>query len=521
MNDTKSQKVAFLIEMFQDLDSNFIENLVDKNTNSTLESLVSQCLTKNEDDNHDDNNQNDQFVEMISLIPASTTSYFQENKNEDDNNNNNQENKDNNDLLNGISKNYHSFFENYLNNKDISKLIDIYTHLCLMNEQYKMQYDNNQHSNYNKIKLNEYFSCILMINTLMKNINKSPNIDKYRRIRESNKSFQKKIANIQGSKLLLKLCGWDYIKNNNNDNIYIFNSKISLESIQSISNFIQFYVEQEIQQKEKMNVDDNNGPNDDIPIITDFPRKKLKPKNQKMGKKRRNLPNINKLSNEQLREKRMKNLGNINDKNYGMINSENKNIIGPIADGIMDLNAPNLRNELRQIGQKKHKKWLNSRKARKRIFTLRDIEQLRKEEFDQKAKGPKTNNELDEIGKQALKLTNEFRKSNNLPPCKWHQSLCDIGKVHSKNMSEGKVPFGHHGFNDRVKQYPFRPLSAAENVAMSNGLRNVASVAVNGWIESPGHRKNLLSNNNYCGIGVYRGYNGAYYLTQLFGLTNF
>ena len=151
---------------------------------------------------------------------------------------------------------------------------------------------------------------------------------------------------------------------------------------------------------------------------------------------------------------------------------------------------------------------------------MRDIEQLRKEEFDRKAAGPKTSDELDEIGKKALKLTNDFRKQNGLPPCKWHQSLCDIGKVHSKNMSDGKVPFGHQGFNERVKQYPFRALSAAENVAMSNGLRNVASVAVNGWIESPGHRKNLLSNNNYCGIGVYRGYNGAYYLTQLFGLTN-
>merc|ERR1712176_573105 len=239
-----------------------------------------------------------------------------------------------------------------------------------------------------------------------------------------------------------------------------------------------------------------------------------------MGKKKRNLPKMNKLSNEELREKRLKNLGNIHDDNYGVISNDNDNVIGPIPDGIMDLNAPNLGNELKKIAKKKHIKWINSRKARKRIFTMRDIEQLRKQEFDRKAKGPKTSDEMDQIGKEALKLTNEFRKQNGLEPCKWHQSLCDIGKVHSKNMSDGKVPFGHHGFNDRVKQYPFRAMSAAENVAMSNGLRNVAKVAVDGWIDSPGHRKNLLSNNNYCGIGVYRGYNGAYYLTQLFGLGN-
>lgn len=36
------------------------------------------------------------------------------------------------------------------------------------------------------------------------------------------------------------------------------------------------------------------------------------------------------------------------------------------------------------------------------------------------------------IGKEALEHTNTFRKQNNLPPLKWHQSLCDIGAKHSK-----------------------------------------------------------------------------------------
>eukprot|EP00483_Globobulimina_turgida_P001941 UN01943 len=208
-----------------------------------------------------------------------------------------------------------------------------------------------------------------------------------------------------------------------------------------------------------------------------------------MGKKKQKLPKMNKLSNTEMREKRLRNLGNIKDENYGKIcAAENKNMIGPIADGIMDLNAPNLRNELKKIAKKKHKKWLNSRKARKRIFTMRDIEELRKEDFDRKARGPKDSNEMDEIGKKALELTNEFRKANGLSALKWHQSLCDIGKIHSKDMSDGKVPFGHDGFNERVKKYPFRALTAAENVAMSNGLSNVAKVAVDGWIDSPGHR---------------------------------
>ena len=88
-------------------------------------------------------------------------------------------------------------------------------------------------------------------------------------------------------------------------------------------------------------------------------------------------------------------------------------------------------------------------------------------------------------------------------------------------MGEGRVPIGHQGFNDRVKKYPFHSMSAAENVAMNQGISEVAKAAVNGWIDSPGHRKNLLSKHDVCGIGVYRNFKGAYYLTQLFGRSNF
>lgn len=157
------------------------------------------------------------------------------------------------------------------------------------------------------------------------------------------------------------------------------------------------------------------------------------------------------------------------------------------------------------------------------MYTIDDIANLQKDDFNRKVRGPVNNkDEMDLIGKKALELTNKFRKENGLSELKWHQSLCDIGKVHSKNMGDGKVAFGHDGFNNRVKKYPFRPLSAAENVAMNQGISqsNVASVAVNGWINSPGHRKNMLANHNLCGIGVYRNARGAYYLTQLFGLTH-
>jgi len=93
----------------------------------------------------------------------------------------------------------------------------------------------------------------------------------------------------------------------------------------------------------------------------------------------------------------------------------------------------------------------------------------------------------------------------------------EIGREHSMNMGEGRVAFGHDGFNDRFRRFPIRYVrGGAENVAMSHGMGDPGKVAVDGWINSPGHRKNLLGHFNYMGIGVYQNSKGAWYFTQLF-----
>ena len=84
-------------------------------------------------------------------------------------------------------------------------------------------------------------------------------------------------------------------------------------------------------------------------------------------------------------------------------------------------------------------------------------------------------------------------------------------------MAEGKVAFGHDGFNERMQKVPFFVRSFSENVAYNSNCGDPVEVAVKGWINSPGHRKNMLSKSNMCGIGVYVSY-GRYYFTQLFAL---
>ena len=44
----------------------------------------------------------------------------------------------------------------------------------------------------------------------------------------------------------------------------------------------------------------------------------------------------------------------------------------------------------------------------------------------------------------------------------------------------------------------------------------ISRMGVDGWINSPGHRKNLLSNTTHCAIASYRTSSGSYYLTQMF-----
>ena len=79
----------------------------------------------------------------------------------------------------------------------------------------------------------------------------------------------------------------------------------------------------------------------------------------------------------------------------------------------------------------------------------------------------------------------------------------DIALEHSINMADGKVPFGHQGFNDRMRKVPFYVQSFSENVAYNMGCADPVETAVRGWINSPGHRKNMLGRNTICGIAVY------------------
>jgi uncharacterized protein YkwD len=115
-----------------------------------------------------------------------------------------------------------------------------------------------------------------------------------------------------------------------------------------------------------------------------------------------------------------------------------------------------------------------------------------------------------------LSQTNQFRKSKGLTPLVMVQQLNVIAQQHSANMAKGKVAFGHDGFAKRkaMASQQIRLRSFAENVAYG---ATSGSQVVGLWKNSPGHRRNMLGNFKYIGIGIARDRQGRIFYTEVFG----
>jgi len=111
---------------------------------------------------------------------------------------------------------------------------------------------------------------------------------------------------------------------------------------------------------------------------------------------------------------------------------------------------------------------------------------------------------------------NAYRKKKGLAALSTLEIADQQAALHSKNMALKKTAFSHNGFEQRItaiskKEGTMR--AAAENVAYG---QLSSKEVVDGWINSPGHRKNIEGNYTLTGIGVYRDNRGVIFFTQLF-----
>lgn len=117
--------------------------------------------------------------------------------------------------------------------------------------------------------------------------------------------------------------------------------------------------------------------------------------------------------------------------------------------------------------------------------------------------------------KEVIRLVNEIRLENGLNPLTYDWELGRVARYKSQDMRDNRY-FSH---TSPVYGYPFQMIrnfgisfrSAGENIA--RGYATPQAV-VNGWMNSSGHRANILSS-GYTKIGVGYVADGNYW-TQMF-----
>lgn len=93
-----------------------------------------------------------------------------------------------------------------------------------------------------------------------------------------------------------------------------------------------------------------------------------------------------------------------------------------------------------------------------------------------------------------LELVNQERTSRGLKPVKLNTALNEAAFKHSKDMNDNNY-FSHTGLNgstfgQRANKANYTGFPRGENIA--NGYRNAQDVH-NGWMQSSGHRQNILT----------------------------
>lgn len=157
-----------------------------------------------------------------------------------------------------------------------------------------------------------------------------------------------------------------------------------------------------------------------------------------------------------------------------------------------------------------------------RVESRPRIKHLNKNEF-RKTDSPKTLKPTDyDLEKKAFKLINQKRAEKGLVRLKWNSKVAQLAREHSENMARYGF-FSHVGLNgrlidERAIDFGVKDWSAiGENIAYNKGFSNPVEFAVERWMISKGHRRNLLHTRwKEAGVGVAVTEEGMYFFTQVF-----
>ena len=125
------------------------------------------------------------------------------------------------------------------------------------------------------------------------------------------------------------------------------------------------------------------------------------------------------------------------------------------------------------------------------------------------------------VEQRILQAINQVRQENKLPALKWSARIAEAARSHSTRMATKRF-FSHEdpkfgGPDNRLSAAGIAWRLCGENIFEEKGEADPVRAAVRGWMQSSGHRKNILTRGfTHTGIGVAIGRDGAYTITQMF-----
>lgn len=122
------------------------------------------------------------------------------------------------------------------------------------------------------------------------------------------------------------------------------------------------------------------------------------------------------------------------------------------------------------------------------------------------------------VESQVAALVNKERAANGLKPLRMNWELSRVARYKSEDMRDKRY-FAHDSPTygspfDMMKKFEVSYSYAGENIAAG---QTTAEAVMQSWMNSPGHRKNILSPNfTEIGVGYATGGSYKYYWTQMF-----
>ncbi|MDQ6786691.1 MAG: CAP domain-containing protein [Acidobacteriota bacterium] len=160
--------------------------------------------------------------------------------------------------------------------------------------------------------------------------------------------------------------------------------------------------------------------------------------------------------------------------------------------------------------------------TRQRVFKVENQGGAKRELETETAVSVKISTSVLDLEHRVFALVNERRAEAGLPALVWNNDAAKMARMHSENMANFKF-FSHIGLDgkkvsDRAGTIGLKNWrQIGENIALNRGFKSPLESAVQSWMNSAGHRENILKTDwQNSGVGVAVAADGTYYFTQVF-----